>query len=143
MNRATEGAGDRPVVELCAGLGGIGIGLRRTGFHIVKAYDSWDKAVAIYNHNFVGEIAAVANLLSERGRRRIEADRRSLGEIDLLAAGPPCKGFSQLRNGYHDGRNGHNRVLAAIPYYVAILRPHLFIIENVPNLLRHRAGKTL
>jgi DNA (cytosine-5)-methyltransferase 1 len=73
----------------------------------------------------------------------VAADRRRIGDIDLLAAGPPCKGFSQLRNGHHDGRNGHNRVLASMPDYVALLRPRLFLIENVPDLIRHRTGKTL
>jgi DNA (cytosine-5)-methyltransferase 1 len=130
-------------VELCAGLGGIGIGLRALGFNVAKAYDSWDRAVAIYNHNFPGEIAVVANLLSGNGQQIVKADRRRLGEIELLAAGPPCKGFSQLRNGRHDGRNGHNRVLAAMPDYIALVRPRLFVIENVPDLIRHRAGKTL
>lgn len=130
-------------VELCCGFGGIGIGLQARGFKIVRAYDSWKEAVAIYNHNFDGEIAATANLLSEKGRQLVEADRRRIGDIELVAAGPPCKGFSQLRNGRHDGRNGHNRVLAALPEYVAILRPRLFLIENVPDLIRHRDGRTL
>src|SRR5437867_4126996 len=49
---------DRMAVELCAGLGGIGIGLRALGFHVAKAYDSWEEAVAIYNHNFGGGVAA-------------------------------------------------------------------------------------
>jgi DNA (cytosine-5)-methyltransferase 1 len=130
-------------VELCAGLGGIGIGLRALGFHVARAYDSWEQAVAIYNHNFTGEIAVTANLLSDKGWRLVKGDRRTLGEIDVLAAGPPCKGFSQLRNGHHDGRNGQNRVLAVMPDYVAVLRPRMFIIENVPDLIRHRDGKTL
>lgn len=130
-------------VELCSGFGGMGVGLQALGFQIAKAYDSWEDAVAVYNHNIVGEVAAKANLLSEEGRRLVQADSRRIGEIDLLAAGPPCKGFSRLRNGNHDGRNGHNRVLAAMPEYVAILRPRMFLIENVPDLSRHRGGKTL
>jgi DNA (cytosine-5)-methyltransferase 1 len=130
-------------VELCAGLGGIGIGLRALGFKVARAYDSWAEAVAIYRHNFGDEIAATANLLSEKGRQLIKADSRRIGDIELVAAGPPCKGFSQLRNGHHDGRNGHNRVLAAMPEYIAILRPRLLLIENVPDLIRHRGGKTL
>ena len=130
-------------MELCAGLGGIGIGLRALGFTIAKAYDSWNESVAIYNHNFGDEVAATANLLSEKGRRLVEADRRRIGEIELVAAGPPCKGFSKLRNGHHDGRNGHNRVLAVLPEYISILRPRLFLIENVPDLIRHRDGRTL
>src|SRR2546425_8697556 len=91
-------------VELCSGMGGIGIGLRALGFHVAKAYDSWDEAVAVYNHNF-GEIAVACNLLTRKGRELLRADRRRLGEVDLVVAGPPCKGFSQLRNGHHDGRN--------------------------------------
>ncbi len=130
-------------VELCSGMGGIGVGLRALGFHIAKAYDSWTEAVAIYNRNSSGEIAATCNLLSEKGRELVRADRHWLGQVDLLAAGPPCKGFSQLRNGRHDGRNGHNRVLAAMPDYVALLKPRLFLIENVPDLIRHREGRTL
>lgn len=129
-------------VELCAGLGGIGIGLRALGFDVVRAYDSWGEAIDVYNHNFSSHVALKCNLLSEEGRRRVISDRRTLGDIDLLAAGPPCKGFSQLRNGHHDGRNGHNRVLAALPEYIRLLKPRLFLIENVPDLIRHRDGKT-
>jgi DNA (cytosine-5)-methyltransferase 1 len=138
----SSNAPNRTAVELCAGLGGIGIGLRALGFHIAKAYDSWDESVATYNHNF-GEVAATCNLLSEKGRQLVRADRRKIGELDLLAAGPPCKGFSRLKNGHHDGRNGHNRVLVSMPDYVAILRPRMFLIENVPDLIRHRGGRTL
>lgn len=137
--KATNGV----AVELCAGLGGIGIGLQQLGFNVAKAYDSWKEAVDIYNHNFPDDVAVVANLLSEQGRRLVKNDVQRLGEIDLLAAGPPCKGFSRLRNGHHDGRNGHNRVLAAMPDYVALIKPRLFVIENVPDLIRHRDGKTL
>jgi DNA (cytosine-5)-methyltransferase 1 len=143
MSRLTETASAGIAIELCAGLGGIGIGLRKLGFEIAKAYDSWKEAVAIYNDNFGDDDAATANLLSENGRRLVKADCRRMGDIELVAAGPPCKGFSQLRNGHHDGRNGHNRVLAAMPEYLAILRPRLFLIENVPDLIRHRDGRTL
>ena len=100
------------------------------------------EAVATYNHNFAGDVAATVDLLSEEGRRLVQADRRLIGEIELVAAGPPCKGFSQLRNGRHDGENAHNRVLAVMSEYVAILRPRMFIFENVPDLLRHRDGET-
>ena len=130
-------------IELCAGFGGIGLGLRTLGFEIAKAYDSWEEAVTVYNHNFPGNIATQCNLLSSSGRAIVAADRKRLGEIDLVAAGPPCKGYSQLRNGHHDGRNGQNRVLAAMPDYIEIIRPRLFVIENVPDLMRHRDGRTL
>lgn len=144
MTEQARGVAEGSVaVELCAGLGGIGLGLRRLGFQVARAYDSWDEAVAIYNHNAPESVAITCNLLSRDGKRTIASDARKLRGLDLLAAGPPCKGFSQLRNGHHDGRNGHNRVLSSMPEYVALLRPRMFLIENVPDLARHRAGKTL
>jgi DNA (cytosine-5)-methyltransferase 1 len=113
------------------------------GLDVVSAYDSWDAAVAIYNHNFPGAVAEKCNLVSSAGFDAVSRARRKYQEVDLLAAGPPCKGFSQLRNGNHDGRNGHNRVLAAMPRYVALIRPRFFLLENVPDLMRHRGGRTL
>ena len=130
-------------VELCCGMGGVGIGLAAAGYRVVKAYDFWPDAVAIYNHNAPESVASACDILSRKGRAMIKKERRRLGDVDLLAAGPPCKGFSQIRNGHHDGPNPHNQVLSALPDYVAIFRPRLVLIENVPNLARHRRGETL
>lgn len=121
----------------------MGIGLRALGFNVAKAYDIWDQAVAVYNHNVALPTAAACNLMTAKGRQTVDSDAAKLGEVELLAAGPPCKGFSQLRNGRHDGRSGHNRVLAVIPEYVGRLRPRMVFIENVPDLARHRGGRTL
>ena len=35
-------------------MGGIGLGLAAAGYRVVKAYDSWPDATAIYNHNAPG-----------------------------------------------------------------------------------------
>jgi len=123
-------------------MGGIGIALRSIGYNVVRAYDSWDAAVAIYNYNCADDAAKECNLRSEAGRALVAEAKRENGDIELVAAGPPCKGFSRLLNGHHDGRNGHNRVLATMPDYIAILRPRMFLIENVPDLVRHREGRT-
>jgi DNA (cytosine-5)-methyltransferase 1 len=140
--------GDGPTgtaIELCSGLGGIGLGLRSLGFLVAHAYDSWDEAVAVYNHNAPDPVAVKCNLLTNKGLRRVKDDCRMLGDVDLLAAGPPCKGFSQIRNGHHHKAqaNQHNRLLTTIPDYVAALRPRFVLIENVPDVIRHRGGKTL
>lgn len=130
-------------VELCCGMGGIGIGLAAAKYKVVKAYDSWSAATAIYNHNAPEPVASTCNLVTEEGLATVRRDRRKLGDVDLLAAGPPCKGFSQIRNGHHDRPNPHNRVLVAMPQYVALFRPRLVLIENVPDLARHDGGETL
>ncbi len=134
---------DRVAVELCCGMGGIGIGLAAAGYEVVGAYDTWAEAVAVYNHNSPNPVATECDILSEEGKKAIRRDSRHLGQIDLLAAGPPCKGFSQIRNGHHHRPNPHNQVLLALPEYVALFRPRLVLIENVPDLVRHRRGETL
>ena len=138
--------GSAPVaVELCSGIGAIGLGLRSLGFQIAHAYDSWNEGVAIYNHNAPELVAVECDLLTHEGLRRVKEDCRKLGGVDLLAAGPPCKGFSQIRNGHHHKAkaNQHNRLLTVMPDYVAALSPRLVLIENVPGLIRHSRGKTL
>lgn len=143
MPRIDESA---PVaIELCSGMGAIGLGLRSLGFHVAHAYDSWDAAVAVYNHNAPEPVAVECDLLADEGHGRVKKDCRKLDGLDLLAAGPPCKGFSQIRNGHHHKAkaNQHNRLLEVMPDYVAALRPRLVLIENVPDLIRHRGGKTL
>ena len=143
---APEINGRAPIaVELCCGMGALGLGLTSLGFRVVHAYDSWDDAVAIYNHNASIPVAESCDLLAPGSLRRIQAQCRKVGGIDLLAAGPPCKGFSQIRNGNHHIAtvNQHNRVLASVPDYVGALRPRMLLIENVPDLIRHRGGQTL
>ncbi len=137
-------APSRPVaVELCCGMGAIGIGLRALGFEIARAYDAWDSAVSVYNHNAPEPVASCCDLLTDAGHKRVTAECRRVGDLELLAAGPPCKGFSQLVNGRQHSANPHNRVLNAIPKYVASLKPRLVLIENVPDLVRHAGGRTL
>ena len=143
MNRKDQRPRIGAAVELCCGMGGIGIGLASAGYDVLKAYDSWAPAVAVYNHNAPKRVATVCDILADEGRAAIKKDRRCLGDIDLLVAGPPCKGFSQIRNGHHDRPNQHNRVLLAMPDCISIIRPRLVLIENVPDLVRHNGGKTL
>lgn len=78
---------------------------------------------------------------------RPQGDIRSLDisavpDHDILCAGLPCQPFSKAgeQMGFECPQWGD-----LIDYVVQILRTHkplYFIIENVPNLVRHRNGKT-
>ena len=39
-------------IDLFCGCGGLSLGFQNAGFKIIRAFDNWDKAVAIYNKNF-------------------------------------------------------------------------------------------
>ena len=62
-------------VELCCGMGGIGVGLTAAGYRVIRAYDSWSDAVAVYNHNAPERVARVCDILSNDGRAAIKRER--------------------------------------------------------------------
>lgn len=80
-------------VELCAGLGGIGIGLRALGFHIAKAYDSWQEAVARRTNstdrrNKVAPIGVNPNPPLPRQEQRPYPSTGDVNEAASRVAGP-------------------------------------------------------
>jgi DNA (cytosine-5)-methyltransferase 1 len=119
-------------VDLFAGLGGFHLALANLGHTCVFASELDEELAALYemNHGIrpVGDIRAV--------------EVSDIPPHDVLCAGFPCQPFSKA---------GDQRGLACpqwgdlIDYVVRILRhhrPEYFIIENVPNLVRHDEGKT-
>ncbi len=71
-----------------------------------------------------------------------ELDLSSIPAHDILCAGFPCQPFSKAgaQQGLDCPRWGD-----LVHYAIRILqihRPRFFIFENVPNLIRHRQGKT-
>ena len=57
------------------------------------------------------------------------------GDLDLLAACPPCQGFSTMRtlNGALAVDDPRNDLLLEILRFVDVLRPRAVMIENVPD----------
>ncbi len=112
-------------IDLFAGAGGLSLGLEAAGFSPAVAVEWCPDASATYRehhpHAMViqGDVTAVD----------FKADR---GRFDLVAGGPPCQPFSVggKRLAADDPRNGIPQFLRA----VADLRPHAFLMENVPGL---------
>ena len=119
-------------IDLYAGLGGFHLALKRLGHECVFASELDHNLATLYERNFgiapVGDIRLV-----------------DLGEIpphDILCAGFPCQPFSKAgdQQGLDCPQWGD-----LVDYVVRILNhyePTYFIIENVPNLVRHNEGKT-
>ena len=119
-------------VDLFAGLGGFHLALRRLGHECVFASELDRGLAMLYKKNFGIDPA--------RDIRTV-----SLSDIpthDVLCAGFPCQPFSKAgdQRGLNCPQWGD-----LVDYVVRILRynkPNYFIIENVPNLVRHNEGKT-
>jgi site-specific DNA-cytosine methylase len=80
------------VVSLFSGCGGADMGLYRAATElgvdarVVAAYDSWPKAVEIYNRNLPHAVARVADI------KRLTPE--DLPPHDLVIGGPPCQSHS-------------------------------------------------
>ncbi len=119
-------------IDLFAGLGGFHVALEGLGHKCVFACEINENLAKLYEKNFGlrphGDIRAL--------------DIQSVPAHDILCAGFPCQPFSKAggQEGLECPQWGD-----LIDYVIEILRTHeprFFIIENVPNLVRHRQGKT-
>jgi DNA (cytosine-5)-methyltransferase 1 len=119
-------------IDLFAGLGGFHLALAQLGHRCVFASELDPDLASLYEKNFglkpAGDIRSVK--------------LRSIPKHDVLCAGFPCQPFSKAgdQKGLRCPQWGD-----LIDYVIAILRHHkpkFFIIENVPNLVRHNRGRT-
>jgi DNA (cytosine-5)-methyltransferase 1 len=123
------------VVDLFAGSGALSIGLAQAGFRIATAVESDPQAAATYS------AAHPETILINRDIRHLSAKEirgRLRGQVDLLAAGPPCQGFSikGQRRSDHPG----NAMLAEVIRVTGQLRPRALLVENVVGLTSLSGG---
>jgi DNA (cytosine-5)-methyltransferase 1 len=69
------------------------------------------------------------------GRDLLRQANLARSDIDLVAGGPPCKGFSSANLKTRNGNNPHNRLVDQFFRIVAEIRPKLFLMENVMGLI--------
>jgi len=128
----------RTAVSLFSGCGGFCEGVELAGFKIKCAVEVDSFAAETYRFNFP-EVPLfegdVTNFLRDGGTHEQDYD---LQEIDLVFGGPPCQGFSQI--GPRDMNDVRNTLYEQFCRVVSKLRPKIFLMENVPNLLLLRKG---
>lgn len=126
-------------ISLFSGCGGLDIGLHDAGFRTVLASDLEPLCAATWQRNFP-TVPFLGGRIGAWTRSDIaEAMGGTIGEIDLIAGGPPCPPFSKSRfylkdkpralddpNGW-ETIDGYLRMLDWV-------RPRTFILENVKGL---------
>lgn len=117
-----EGNGPR-VIELFAGCGGMALGFKDAGFRTVLA-NEWDKdACDTLRANITDRVLNCAI-------QEIE----TFPKADVIAGGPPCQGFSNL--GERVPSDPRNQLWRHYFRCVEQVRPKVFVLENVPPLLK-------
>lgn len=138
------------IVDLFAGGGGLTLGAaeaaRRVGRGacVVLAVENDEDAADVYSLNFTRANLVrsdVENLFDgPLGTRHTSSERRiarAAGRVDVLVAGPPCQGHSDLNN--HTRRQDpRNALYLRAARAAEVLRPAFVIIENVPAVQRDK-----
>lgn len=121
------------VCSLFAGIGGIDLAFKQSGFEVVWANEFDKDACKTYRHNFPD------TLLSECDIRKVNA--KGIPDFDILTAGFPCQSFSVCGNkkGFADDRGN---LFFEIMRIADKKQPQIIFLENVANLAEHDNGKT-
>src|SRR5436190_23161856 len=84
-------------IDLFSGCGGLTLGLKRAGFHVIGGVECDSLAATTYreNHPEVDLWEQDIRTLSVATVKRRLGLRKA--ELDLLAGCPPCQGFSSVR----------------------------------------------
>ncbi|MCO8020300.1 DNA cytosine methyltransferase [Brevundimonas diminuta] len=128
-------------VDLFSGAGGMSWGLASAGFRIVFASDIDKPSSDTYTENHPGTPFECADVHDLSGEKILRATGLEIGELDLLAGGPPCQGFSII--GSRDEADPRNELFRQFMRIAKGLRPKALLIENVPGLMTLGQGRAL
>ncbi len=119
-------------IDLFAGLGGFHVALDKLGAKCVFAAEWEADLQTLYEKNFgfrpEGDITKV--------------DLSIIPPHTVLCAGFPCQPFSKSGKQLGFEHTEQGKLFFNVIEILKAHRPQCFILENVPNLLKHDAGKT-
>jgi DNA (cytosine-5)-methyltransferase 1 len=126
-------AAPRPLrtVDLFCGAGGLAEGFRQAGFESLGGVDIDPDAVATVAHNFPGAEAICGDLrVPAIFERVLTLAKRS----DVVIGGPPCQGFSQVRNHSRLIDDPKNSLYREFVRVLSEAQPTAFLMENVTGM---------
>lgn len=127
-------------IDVFAGCGGLSLGLKRAGWECLVAIEKDPLAFATYQANFLAGgtpvgmkwpdgVAEKAWDISAFRTECVPFLDKVRGNVDLLAGGPPCQGFSHA--GRRQADDPRNRLFEDYLSLVRDLQPKAVLIENV------------
>lgn len=131
-------------VDAFCGAGGLSLGLGGVGFKILLGFDLDKRCIETIQSNkrlvkHEAIQADVKDMLNGGLLRKLGIKK---GELDLLAGGPPCQGFSVQRT---IGEDADVRNLLVDDYgdLISEVMPKFFLMENVPGIGGKRGRETV
>lgn len=130
------------MLDLFAGAGGLSEGLCEAGFHSLFACEIVPVYADTYKLNHPGTKVYTADIRSLDAEMVLADLGLERGQLDLLAGGPPCQGFS-INAPVRSILDQRNHLFKEYLRFVDAFAPRAVLIENVPGLVSFEHGATL
>ena len=135
---------NRPVaIDLFSGCGGMSLGLEAAGFDIAASVEIDPIHSLVHHYNFPYGVT-ICQDISKLSSQKLLTDLKNKGfktDIDLIAGGPPCQGFSQMGKRQLD--DPRNQLVFEYLRIISEIKPKYFIFENVPGIATGKHQKFL
>lgn len=122
-------------IDIFSGCGGLSTGLRAAGFSVAAGIEIDKRARSVYalNHPDTILFEDVRLISSDTLLTNLNLKR---GQLSLLAACPPCQGFSRMRtkNRRVPAPDPRNNLVFDVVRLIEGLQPLTAMLENVPGL---------
>lgn len=135
-------------ISLFAGVGGGCMGIKLAGGKMLAINEFIEEAQRVYNINFP-EVPVIPNDIRElSGYDIMNIAGIKKGELDLLAASPPCSSFSTVGKreegwgevkAYSDKKQRTDDLFGEFARVLTDIQPKFFVAENVASLLEGKA----
>ena len=129
-------------IDLFAGAGGLSEGLSEAGFHCLFANEVMPVYAQTYMRNHVGTKVLTSDIRTVDACDILRDLGLKKGELDLIAGGPPCQGFS-INAPIRSNEDSRNHLFREYLRFVDAFAPRAVLIENVPGLVSFEKGATL
>ena len=123
-------------IDLFSGAGGLMRGFINAGFSPLFSVEMWAPAIETHRLNYP-DIP-----VWDEDIRTIENDRLIpyRDSVDVIVGGPPCQGFSTI--GKRLVKDPRNELVFEFIRFVDVIKPRMFLMENVRGLLSSDNGNT-
>jgi DNA (cytosine-5)-methyltransferase 1 len=126
-------------IDLFCGCGGFSYGFQDAGFDVALGIDMWKDATITYKNNFPNAKVINDDITKVNGKDILHILKLNNDDIDVIIGGPPCQGFSVSGKRMLD--DPRNNLYKSFVEIVQEIKPKVFIMENVPGLIRLFGGK--
>jgi len=136
----------RPIaVDLFAGAGGLSLGFEQAGFRVALAVENDAYSIDTYMANRKTDGLSIIDddVARVDFRKTLAISKLTPGSIDVLLAGPPCKGYSISNRRTRDAQNPLNKLYLQFLRAAEELRPKWVVFENVAEITSFGGGRVV